>query len=266
AYLEKMGLNDEKRKKCRKRFPWIFKKYGPKPSFHDFCSYLESGGLYEDKHWAPQVSLMSLPPEEFDFIGNIENIEQDFKKVAAKVKALSSREIKRGGAYTGASDKINKYYDNKTVAVISRLYKEDFETFNYDYMDGFPGKSECKYVEQFEKAVSKLEQALKEPKNDFIRDSAIKRFEICYELSWKLIKWHLKEKGIISISPRDCFKEAYRQKLIDYNNKWLDMIEDRNLTSHIYNEKTAEEIYGKLKEYLELYKKLASNIQKNMQP
>ncbi len=121
------------------------------------------------------------------------------------------------------------------------------------------------YLEQFERAIEKLQQALEEPRNDFIRDSAIKRFEICYELSWKLIKRYLKEKGIESISPGDCFKEAYRQKLIEYNNKWLDMIEDRNLTSHIYNEKTAEEIYAKLGGYLKLYERLASNIRKDIQ-
>lgn len=134
AYLEKMGLSDKKRKRCKRKFPWIFKKYGEKPSFSDFCLYLQAGGLYEDKHWAPQVSLMALPVEEFDFIGKIENIREDFKTVTSHVNSLKGREIKRTGPHTGASDKIQKYYNEKTIDIVSRLYREDFENFGYEYI------------------------------------------------------------------------------------------------------------------------------------
>ena len=39
---------------------------------------------------------------------------------------------------------------------------------------------------QFQKAVVRLEEVLKKEKNDFIRDSAIKRFELAFDLSWKV--------------------------------------------------------------------------------
>ncbi|MFM8312950.1 MAG: nucleotidyltransferase substrate binding protein, partial [Deltaproteobacteria bacterium] len=40
----------------------------------------------------------------------------------------------------------------------------------------------------FKNAVSKLEQALAQTKNEFIRDSVIQRFEFSVELAWKTSK------------------------------------------------------------------------------
>ncbi len=133
AYLHKIGSSDKKRKSYMKKTPELFKKYGKRPSFYDFCKYLESGGLYDNKHWAPQTSLMALPVEEFDFIGKIENIKDDFRFVARKVNSLKGKEIARTGPYTGASDKIKQYYNAETEDIIFKLYKDDFEAFGYSY-------------------------------------------------------------------------------------------------------------------------------------
>jgi len=40
----------------------------------------------------------------------------------------------------------------------------------------------------FEKALLSLEKALEQPKNEFIRDSVIQRFEYTYELAWKMLR------------------------------------------------------------------------------
>lgn len=37
-------------------------------------------------------------------------------------------------------------------------------------------------------------------------------------------------------------KEAYAQKLVTNEDNWLIMLNDRNMTSHIYKEEMAEEI------------------------
>ncbi len=47
------------------------------------------------------------------------------------------------------------------------------------------------------------------------------------------------------------FKEAYTQTLIDDESVFLDMIEQRNLSSHIYDEYEISDIlYRKLSEYV----------------
>ena len=47
----------------------------------------------------------------------------------------------------------------------------------------------------------------KKKKNDVVRDSAIKRFELCFELSWKTLKDFLAEEGILCRFPRSCLKD-----------------------------------------------------------
>ncbi len=48
-------------------------------------------------------------------------------------------------------------------------------------------------------------------------------------------------------SPRSTFREAFQYGLIEDGDLWIDMLKDRNLTSHIYDEDVLIEIYNKIK-------------------
>ena len=115
-------------------------------------------------------------------------------------------------------------------------------------------------VEDFEKAIGRLKEVLALEENDIVRDSAIKRFELCFDLAWKCIKTNAKYQGMECYSPRDCFKTAFQLSLIDYDDCWLKMIDDRNLTVHLYKEEHAEEVYSRIGSYSELFKKLLQNL------
>ena len=115
-------------------------------------------------------------------------------------------------------------------------------------------------LHQFERAVGKFSNVLEQEKNEYIRDSAIQRFEFTFELAWKTLKAFLEEQGITVYSPRDSFKGAFQTGLIDEDPTWLETIELRNLTTHTYNESTAEEIYDALPRILVLYKKLLESL------
>ena len=117
-----------------------------------------------------------------------------------------------------------------------------------------------KTIEDFSKMINNLEQSLKQEENEFMRDSAIKRFELCFDLAWKSIKNYAKKQGVECYSPRQCFKEAYQLKLIDYDNQWIKMIDDRNLSTHLYNEDCADGIYDKLGDYLKMFKQLLKKL------
>lgn len=105
-------------------------------------------------------------------------------------------------------------------------------------------------IEQLEKAFENLKiiiDAYEKEKDkiikDGLRDSIIQRFEFVTELSWKLMKKYLDENLVIEVySPRSVIKESYKQDLIKNGEIWLDILEDRNLTSHTYDENTANRI------------------------
>ena len=123
-------------------------------------------------------------------------------------------------------------------------------------------KSEA-ILKQFQKAVERLDSVLQQEKNEFIRDAAIQRFEFTFDLSWKLIKACLEEKGgTLCSSPKGCFREAYNQGLIEYDDFWIEMTEIRNKTSHTYSEETAEEVYVILPQALLHFQNLLTSMQK----
>ena len=79
-------------------------------------------------------------------------------------------------------------------------------------------------LQQFERAVLRLDEVLRLEKNEFMRDSAIKRFEMTFDLSWKAVKAFLEEfRGVPCSSPKGCFREAYRQGLLEYDEFWLEL-------------------------------------------
>ena len=114
---------------------------------------------------------------------------------------------------------------------------------------------------QFEEALKNLDNVLKQNKNEFIIDAAILRFKITFDLAWKAIKTCLEEnKGVICKSPKGCFKDAYEQGIIEYDEFWIEMTDARNRTAHTYEEITAEEIFSLLPKTLEYFKRLLEGL------
>lgn len=104
-------------------------------------------------------------------------------------------------------------------------------------------------LDDYRKAVSRLTESLNESlsKGSIVIDGTIQRFEFTFELAWKVLKAVLEFQGMEATTPRAAIKEAFRAKWIKDGPGWIDMLEDRNKTSHIYNEKQAGRIYKKIK-------------------
>ena len=95
------------------------------------------------------------------------------------------------------------------------------------------------------KAVDSLRDALAQPKNQYTRDATIQRFEYTFELSWKLLRRYLATETSTDVfNLKDLFRQAGRQGIIGDVESWFAYLKGRNLTSHTYNEKTAEETYN----------------------
>ena len=116
------------------------------------------------------------------------------------------------------------------------------------------------------KALDSLERAIAQPKNEFTRDAVIQRFEYSFELTWKLLKRYLSQTGeIAEFNIKNLFREASKRGLIDSPEPWFDFLKARNLTSHTYNESTAEETYQAALLFAQNAKKLIDTIEKQCQ-
>ena len=112
--------------------------------------------------------------------------------------------------------------------------------------------------EQFEAAVSRLREALEDYRStplSSVRDGVIQRFEFCAELAWKTMREYLLDQGYTEInSPKAVIRQAFAYGMIEDAEGWVRLMNDRNLTSHVYDEKTAEEIFRRIETvYLALF-------------
>jgi nucleotidyltransferase substrate binding protein (TIGR01987 family) len=122
-------------------------------------------------------------------------------------------------------------------------------------------------LEDYKHACRRLDEATKiKLDDDIVYDGVIQRFEFTFELSWKLMKAFLGYKGISEVkSPRDTIREAFSYGLIEDGEKWIDMMVDRNKTSHMYDEEEARLIYKKIKnEYHLLLMQLAVKMENEL--
>jgi nucleotidyltransferase substrate binding protein (TIGR01987 family) len=116
--------------------------------------------------------------------------------------------------------------------------------------------------EDFASAVTRLERALALPKDDIVRDSAIQRFEISFELCWKYLKAYLEEEHNASCtSPRTCFRAAFKNGVLDNDPFWIDLTALRNYTVHTYSESLADYVYARLPEAAQRFRQVLLSLQ-----
>ncbi len=104
----------------------------------------------------------------------------------------------------------------------------------------------------YRKALTKLSQAVsivtgqqnaQKDVDNLMKEGLIQRFEYTHELAWKVMKDYAEYQGYTEVrGSRDAFRQALQMGIID-DAGWMESIEDRNLTSHNYDEEVAEEVY-----------------------
>lgn len=116
----------------------------------------------------------------------------------------------------------------------------------------------------FEKAIGSLGTALTACANalqpegsaerELMRDGVIQRFEYTFELAWKMLKRYLEEYGLEkadSLTNRDLFRVGFEQGLLRDAEAWLAYLKSRSLTSHTYDQATAQAVYQSGKDFLQ---------------
>ena len=96
-------------------------------------------------------------------------------------------------------------------------------------------------------SAARLAEAVSQTESDIVRDATIQRFEFTFEVVWKTLKLYLERQGHECGGPRPTLKKAFAENLIPTSEEadaWLEMLEDRNLTSHADDEELARRIYS----------------------
>lgn len=162
--------------------------------------------------------------------------------------------------FTNRIDELPTLYKIDVVFVNDRLVgKPIYNSIMKDgvvIMDKFIGK-----LENYKKAVLRLEEGISEAaenKSMTLRDGVIQRFEFTTELAWKSAREYLLSEGETDInSPKPVMRAALRTDLITDEQGWIKILDDRNMTSHIYDEEEAQEIFERIRtKHIALFKEL----------
>jgi len=99
----------------------------------------------------------------------------------------------------------------------------------------------------YKKALATLKSAVEleasRDLTDLEKQGMIQGFEFTFELAWNVMKDYLEEQGITGIiGSKGAVRHAFNKNLIEDGQVWMDMLRDRNLASHSYDEKTAEDL------------------------
>jgi len=107
-----------------------------------------------------------------------------------------------------------------------------------------------------------VELAAERNLTDLEKQGTIQGFEFTFELAWNVMKDYLEEQGITGIiGSKNAIRHAFNKGLIEDGEVWMDMVKDRNLASHIYDEETAEGLFVAIKNiYYVEFNKLAEKM------
>lgn len=126
-----------------------------------------------------------------------------------------------------------------------------------------------KKFENFCRALENLQVGAQKENYSLLEETGlIAMFEICFELSWKLLKEILESEGFDESktgSPRKILKSAYGAGILSNEELWLEILEDRNILSHVYDADKAKITVAKIKEkYLPAFQNLKNSIENFM--
>lgn len=95
--------------------------------------------------------------------------------------------------------------------------------------------------QNLEKAFLFLEKGTKQKSlSELEAAGLIQSFEFTFELAWKTLKDYLTQQAFIVQSPRDTIKKAFETGYLQDGHIWIEMLEQRNLLTYVYNEEQAK--------------------------
>ncbi|MGH0053473.1 MAG: nucleotidyltransferase substrate binding protein [Sphaerochaetaceae bacterium] len=114
----------------------------------------------------------------------------------------------------------------------------------------------------YARALSQLDAAValakQRPLSALEQQGMIHSFEYTHELSWNVLRDYLKDQGSQQLyGSKDTVRAAFAVGLIEDGETWMEMIRDRNHSSHTYNLEVANAIVCRvINSYIHAFKAL----------
>ena len=109
-------------------------------------------------------------------------------------------------------------------------------------------------IEQLKNDLERLKEALQDYQsapNLLSRDGIIQRFEFTCELVWKTLKEHIEYLGQSpKNNPRDMFRVAADQELIADPQIWFHFLDNRNISTHLYDESEMAQVFSDIPSFI----------------
>lgn len=116
-------------------------------------------------------------------------------------------------------------------------------------------------LDKLKKAQAIFEKFRQNMIDDRDKAGAVQAFEFCYELSWKVLKRVLQNRGQETGSPRDTFRKAAVEGVLQDPEIWFIFQQKRNLTVHTYESQNLDEIVGMFDSFSLELEKLLRNLE-----
>jgi nucleotidyltransferase substrate binding protein (TIGR01987 family) len=120
----------------------------------------------------------------------------------------------------------------------------------------------------YQKALLQLQEAVELSSQRVLsqleKQGVIQAFEFTHELAWNMLKDFLQDQGNSNIKgSKDATREAFKVELIGDGEQWMAMIQSRNISSHTYDERIAEQLVQVIvRDYYPLFVALKTEMEK----
>jgi len=116
-------------------YQWAEKYLLAYNSFNDFVmEWVNERNITKGIHFKPQYRFLTTPNNlkpEVDFIGFFENIVDDYQYIRNVLRF--GEELKYENKTKGKTNDYRLYYNDKTIEIVSKVYRDDIELFGYDF-------------------------------------------------------------------------------------------------------------------------------------
>lgn len=100
-------------------------KVSTKSNFDNFVEILSNGVLMKNVHWMPQTKQIPFSLSKFDFIGTVENFDNDF----VQLQSILNIRVHEVGRLNSSEKKYSINCSKKSRNLIENVFKDDYEAY-----------------------------------------------------------------------------------------------------------------------------------------